>query len=69
MALLLFTCLLFLFNLSPAQNDMGVNIENVINDLASQGYSEGEVRNAVESLSNEGHVYSTIDENHFQVAE
>lgn len=59
----------FLIHLSPAQNDTGVNIHTIVQDLASQGYSEGEVRNAVSHLSNEGHIYSTIDENHFQFAE
>mmetsp|Transcript_22020 Transcript_22020/g.33657 ORF Transcript_22020/g.33657 Transcript_22020/m.33657 type:complete len:272 (+) Transcript_22020:129-944(+) len=52
-----------------SQNDTGVNIHTIVQDLASQGYSEGEVRNAVSHLSNEGHIYSTIDENHFQFAE
>lgn len=31
-----------------------------------QGVSESEIRKAVEFLSNEGHVYSTIDDDHFR---
>lgn len=54
---------------SYGETDTGVDIQNVIADLASQGFSEQEVRNAMENLANEGHVYSTIDENHFSVSE
>ena len=50
-------------------NDTGANISDIINSLQSNGYSEGEVRTAIENLSNEGMIYSTIDEAHFQVAE
>lgn len=47
-------------------NDAGVNIQMVIESLASRGLNEGDVRNAVEFLSGEGHLYSTIDEAHFK---
>jgi len=50
-------------------NDTGANIMEIINSLQSNGYSEGDVRTAIENLSNEGMIYSTIDEAHFQVAE
>jgi hypothetical protein len=59
------SCSIFL----PAHNDVGVYINTIVADLVSQGYTEGEVRSAVRYLSNEGHIYSTIDENHFQFAE
>ena len=48
---------------------MGANISDIINSLQSNGYSEGEVRTAIENLSNDGVIYSTIDEAHFMVAE
>ena len=52
-------------------NDMGVTVGEIRLDLLSQGYSitDLEVRRVIEDLSNEGHLYSTIDESHFQVAE
>lgn len=56
-------------SLSTVNSDTGVNINNIIKDLAPQGYSESEVKAAVNDLSNEGHIYSTIDEDHFQIAE
>jgi len=49
--------------------DTGVNVNNIIEDLAPQGYSATDVRNAMSELANEGHIYSTIDEEHFQFAE
>jgi len=61
--------LTLLLQLSLAENDTGVNISMIIEDLAPQGYSAGEVRTALNNLSNEGHVYSTIDEDHFSFAE
>jgi len=52
-----------------AQSDTGVNVGDINNQLAGQGYSEKDVRNAINDLSNEGHIYSTIDEEHYQYAE
>jgi replication factor A2 len=59
----------WLLHLSLENMDSGVNINTIINDLVSQGYSESEVRSTMNHLSNEGHIYSTIDEDHFQYAE
>ena len=61
--------ILFFYTFLLANVDTGANIMEIINSLQSNGYSEGEIRNAIESLSNEGMIYSTIDEAHFQVAE
>lgn len=47
--------------------DTGCHISQIIDNI--QGHSEGEVRNAINELSNEGHIYSTIDENTYQHAE
>ena len=60
---------LHFYSIFPGESDHGVDIHDIIRDLASQGYSEQEVRGAMENLANEGHVYSTIDENHFAVSE
>ena len=60
---------ILLFYTFPLANDTGANISDIINSLQSKlGYSEGEVRTAIENLSNQGMIYSTIDEDHFDVA-
>lgn len=45
--------------------DEGVSVRTVAQALKSQ-FSEDQVRNALEWLSGEGHVYSTIDDDHFK---
>ena len=67
--ILMLTKSCFFFTFPVADADMGANISDIINSLQSNGYSEGEVRTAIENLSNEGMIYSTIDEAHFQVGE
>ena len=52
-----------------AQSDTGVHINQITGELSTQGYSAGDIRNAINDLSNEGHIYSTIDEDHYQYAE
>ncbi len=49
-------------------NDFGFTVNDVLADFQLQGYSStaSEVRAAVNDLSQEGHIYSTIDEEHFQ---
>lgn len=46
--------------------DSGMDIRNVIQNLITRGITHEEVRNAVGFLSDEGHLYSTIDEDHFK---
>ncbi|OQR68788.1 replication protein A 32 kDa subunit-like [Tropilaelaps mercedesae] len=41
---------------------IGINIEKVTAKLATHGLKAREVRDAVEFLANEGHVYTTIDD-------
>ncbi|XP_022653596.1 replication protein A 32 kDa subunit-A-like isoform X2 [Varroa jacobsoni] len=41
---------------------LGINIEKVATNLAAHGLKSREVRDAVEFLANEGHVYTTIDD-------
>lgn len=52
-----------------ASNDGGVHVDQIAAGISSQGFSSDDVMNAVNYLSNEGHIYSTIDELHFQYAE
>jgi DNA replicative helicase MCM subunit Mcm2 (Cdc46/Mcm family) len=51
-----------------AMSDSGVHINQIKASVASQGFSESDVMKAINELSNEGHIYSTIDEQHYQYA-
>jgi len=44
-------------------------VSSIIQQVAPQGYSEQDIRIAIGNLSNEGHIYSTIDEDNYQYAE
>ncbi|KAI8391003.1 uncharacterized protein BYT42DRAFT_555231 [Radiomyces spectabilis] len=46
-------------------NDEGAHVEEIIQKLQSV-CTEGQVREAIEYLTNEGHCYQTIDENHIK---
>jgi len=52
-----------------ASQDGGVHVDQITAGISSQGFTSADVMNAVNYLSNEGHIYSTIDELHFQYAE
>jgi hypothetical protein len=52
----------------PESSDTGIHIDQIKDALAAQGYGADVVTRAVADLSNEGHIYSTIDENHFQAS-
>ena len=43
----------------------GLNVETLRNDLGNK-FSRDQIKGAVEFLVNEGHLYSTIDDNHFK---
>ena len=45
---------------------IGISINFVVDELQGQGVSEADVRNAIDFLANEGHLYSTIDDEHFK---
>jgi replication factor A2 len=51
-----------------ANSESGIHVEQIKAALAGQGFGGGEVMQAVSDLSNEGHIYSTIDENHYLFA-
>ena len=52
-----------------ANEGSGIHVNAIISQLTSKGYSAGEIKESINTLSNEGLIYSTIDENHFQYAE
>jgi len=53
-----------------AQSEDGVNILDIVAELALEGrYHELDCRAALNHLMNEGHIYSTIDDDHFQWSE
>lgn len=56
------------FNQNDNQDDdgTGLSLEYVSKALIQQGISDQAIRAAVEFLSNEGHLYSTIDDNHYK---
>jgi len=47
--------------------DVGVDVEKIIKALAGQ-YNEGQIRNAIDTIAGEGHIYSTINENWYKHA-
>ena len=53
-------------------NDAGLSIVRILAALRFQGYPNtdlAKVRSVIDDLSNEGDLFSTIDENHFQISE
>lgn len=51
--------------LATCTSNRGLKIDQIFNDLRGQ-ISEPQLRSALNYLMNEGHVYSTIDEDHFK---
>ena len=51
---------------SADDDGTGLSLEFVANGLRSEGMAEQDVRAAVDFLANEGHLYSTIDDNHYK---
>ena len=46
--------------------ETGATVEECANAMAAQGGTSAQVRQAVDDLVNEGHLYSTIDDDHFK---
>ena len=46
--------------------DQGAHIDQVCEGLAGQGFNNQTVRAAVDFLASEGHLYTTLDDNHFK---
>ena len=51
---------------SYSETDIGCTISDCVNAMAPQGVTDAQVRTAVEALVNEGHLYSTIDDEHYK---
>lgn len=54
-----------IFNGPQGASDVGVHVNEVAKQLNGR-FTEPQVREAVEHLVNEGHLYSTIDDDHFK---
>ena len=48
-----------------ANNNEGVHVNQITARVSEHGYRAGDIKNAINNLSNEGHIYPTF-ENHFQ---
>lgn len=58
---------LHLFKNGP-DNGQGIHVDIVISDLKGS-YQEADIRKAIEALSEEGLIYSTVSDDHFQFAQ
>mmetsp|Transcript_86961 Transcript_86961/g.130371 ORF Transcript_86961/g.130371 Transcript_86961/m.130371 type:complete len:278 (-) Transcript_86961:155-988(-) len=56
----------FIRGQDDAGDETGVGVDTCVS--AMPNYSPADIRNAVASLSEEGHIYSTISEHHFKIA-
>ncbi|XP_062507052.1 replication protein A 32 kDa subunit-like [Corticium candelabrum] len=50
-------------------DEAGIHIKDLLTQCRQKRVGDAEVRQAVEFLSNEGHVYSTIDDDHFRATD
>jgi replication factor A2 len=50
------------------QSEAGANLQECVQALTQAGHSDGAIRKAIDDLNNEGHIYSTIDDNNFKAA-
>lgn len=55
-------------SMTAPDNPQGVSVSEIAATLAGS-YSEDEVREAIQFLSGEGHLYCTIDDEHFKCAQ
>jgi replication factor A2 len=54
-----------IFNGPQGHGESGVRVDDVVTQLNGR-FTEAQVRESVEHLVNEGHLYSTIDDDHFK---
>lgn len=54
-----------IFNGPQGSSDQGIHVNDVVQQLNGR-FTNQQVRDAVEHLVNEGHLYSTIDDDHFK---
>ena len=55
--------------LYAANVDVGVHVDQIKQQVTQQGYTAGDIKMAINHLSNKLYIYSTVDENHYQYAE
>lgn len=55
--------------LEGEMSERGADIRKCIQQLKLQNHSESDIRRVVEDLSGEGHIYSTIDDDHYNYAQ
>ena len=53
------------FEVPQGEGVNGINVQTVVTALTGR-FTDAQVREAVESLVNDGHLYSTIDDEHFK---
>lgn len=53
--------------LCPDQTQFGAQVSSCIERFNGR-FTEAQIRTAIEALSGEGHIYSTIDEDHYSFA-
>lgn len=58
---------LHLFEHHEDSGEAGVHVQVCVDQL-SGSFQEAEIRKAIEALSEEGHIYSTVSDDHFQFA-
>ena len=46
--------------------DSGTDVRDVVKAMTGLGYKEDVVRQAVTDLATDGHLYNTVDDNHYQ---
>eukprot|EP01135_Chromosphaera_perkinsii_P009186 Nk52_evm21s1671 gene=Nk52_evmTU21s1671 len=54
------------FEGESAASESGMSVDEMVQRLQGPGMSEMQIREAIASAAEEGHVYSTIDENHYK---
>ena len=47
-------------------NEIGCNIEKIFGKLSDENINVNEIKEAIDSLSNDGYIYSTIDDDHYK---
>mmetsp|Transcript_26082 Transcript_26082/g.54743 ORF Transcript_26082/g.54743 Transcript_26082/m.54743 type:complete len:297 (+) Transcript_26082:31-921(+) len=54
------------FNQFGSGSDIGCTVEQCFNAMKASGANPAQIRDAVDFLVNEGHLYSTIDDDHYK---
>jgi len=49
-----------------SESEQGISVDEISSALKGRNYAQDQIREAIDWLSNEGHVYSTIDDDHYK---